>query len=407
MSSKEFSSVSSLEFINGIESSFVTYKQGKKVTGTVIMADANGINVSIGGKHDGLIKKEEAEFDREYDPNNYPSGLAIEAIITSQSQDRDTGRILLSKKLVDSARVGDKFVEEIRDGKVFELVIEGETKGGLIGKVGSYGVFVPQSQIRESFVKDLKPFIGKTLRLSMLEIDDAKFRIIASQRKVLEAERKEKEEMFWTHVQPDTVVSGKVKRFTNFGAFVSVGGLDCLAHMSDLSYGKINAPSDVLKVGETYDFLVLLVDREQGRVSLGYKQLQPDPFMSALEKYGVGTETTGKVIRIVPFGAFVELEKGIDGLVHVSEAAHGFVKNINEILKVGQEVPIKVLGIDPENKKINLSIKAAQPEVAVAGGDGHVSNTKPADDVSAEWKEESSSTPFANLLKGMDTTDKK
>ncbi|MCL1945503.1 MAG: S1 RNA-binding domain-containing protein [Firmicutes bacterium] len=410
--SKEFSSVSNLEFIQGVEESFVTYRQGKKVEGTVIMADENGISVSIGGKHDGLIKKEEAEYDREYDPSNYPTGLPIEAIIVSSSQDRDTGRILLSKKLIDSTRAGDKFVELIRDGQVFEMPIDNEIKGGLIGKMGSYSVFVPQSQIKESFVKDLKPFVGKTLRLTALEIDDAKYRIIASQRKVLESERKEKEEMFWTHVQPDTVVSGKVKRFTTFGAFVNVGGLDCLAHMSDLSYSKITAPSDVLKINETYDFLVLSVEKDKGRVSLGYKQLQPDPFMKAIEKYGVGTETTGKVIRIVPFGVFVELEKGVDGLVHVSESAHGFVKNINDILKVGQEVPVKVLGIDPENKKINLSIKAALPEStdSVVESDGasgsKKGSTKKTENTTTEWKEESSSNPFADLLKDMDTTKK-
>jgi 4-hydroxy-3-methylbut-2-enyl diphosphate reductase len=401
---REFGDDVSLEFAQGVESSFVQYRQGKRVSGTVIVADANGISVSIGGKHDGYIKKDEAEFDREYDPSNYPSGLPIEAIITASSQDKDTGTILLSKKLIDSTKAGDKFVELVRDGQVFEMVIDNEIKGGLIGKMGSYGVFVPHSQVSEGFVKSLKSYVGKTLRLSILEIDDDKKRIIASCRKVLESERKEKEDMFWTHVQPDTVVSGKVKRFTSFGAFVSVGDVDCLAHVSDLSYSKITSPSDVLKLGETYDFLVLSVERDKGRVSLGYKQLQPDPFVAIIQKYNVGTVVTGKVIRIVPFGAFVELEPGVDGLVHVSETSHEFVKDINAILKVGQEVPIKVLGIDPENKKINLSIKAAQ-DVAQSSA-SVVDSSGKASDMATEWKEDSSSSnPFANLLKDIDATE--
>ncbi|MDR3021560.1 MAG: S1 RNA-binding domain-containing protein [Clostridiales bacterium] len=406
---KEFAEVSNLEFIKGVEETFVNYRQGKKVKGAVIVADASGVSVRIGGKHDGLIKKEDAEYDREYDPANYPVNLPIEAIIISQVKDRDTGRILLSKKLVDSARAGDKFVDSIRDGHIFEMVMESEIKGGLLSKVGSYNVFVPQSQIRESFVKELKQFVGKKLRLVAIEIDDVKLRIIASQRKVLEFERKEKEDLFWTHVLPDTVVSGKVKRFVEYGAFVSVGGLDCLAHMSDLSYKKISAPSDVLKVGEVYDFLVLSVEREKGRVSLGFKQLQPDPFIAVMEKYNVGTDTVGKVVRLVPFGAFVELEKGIDGLVHVSESAHGYVKDINDVLKMGQEVPVRVLGIDPENKKINLSIKACLPSVTSASSEDERNNKKgkSKDSVQkqSEWKEQNTSNPFAHLLKDVDVKE--
>ncbi len=208
------------------------------------------------------------------------------------------------------------------------------------------------------------------------------------------------------------IVSGVVKRTTAFGAFVSVDGFDCLAHIVDLSWTHIKNVEEVLTVGQSYEFVVLSADREKNRVSLGYKQLQPHPFVACMEKHPVGSVTKGKVVSIVPFGVFVEIEPHIEGLVHVSEVAHTFVKDINEVVKVGDEVEVKVLNYDEANRKINLSIKACLPEEekpAHTEDEGEKKSRKPRakqekrdDEGEKEWSEEVSNNPFADLLKDLD-----
>lgn len=406
----------SQEFIDGVEESLVQYKEGKKVTGKVILADENGIHVNIGGKKDALIPKDEVCINIEdYNSEDYKPEDEIEAILIKK-QDKDSGCVLLSKKKLDVIKEGDKVVEQIRDGSIFELKIQKDTKGGLLSKIGTYTVFVPASHIKLGFVKDLKQFVGKNLRLTVLEIDDAKHKIVASAKKVVEDEKKEREEIFWSHVQPDVIVSGKVKRITNFGAFVSVDGFDCLAHIVDISWNHIKSVDEVLKIGESYDFLVLSVDKEKGRVSLSYKLLQPHPFDQCVENHPIGSVTKGKVTSIVPFGAFVEIEKGIEGLVHVSEAAHQFVKNINEVVKVGDEVEVKVLNADPSTKKITLSIKACLPEEEGSSleetaevkveSKAKSSRKKDKSEGEKEWTEDVSNNPFAALLNELEIDEK-
>lgn len=403
----------------GVEESFVSYREGKRVKGKVISADEKGIKLSIGGKYDGIIYKNEVNIDGSYDPEQFTEGMEIEAIIIGK-KDPETDCIPLSKKKVDLILEGDKVVDSIRDGSVFEVTVSSDSKGGLLARLGTYTVFVPSSHILErGFPKDLKSFVKKKLRLTVLEIDDDKHKIIASQKNVLVAERKEREEIFWENVKPNVVVTGTVKRITSFGAFVSVDGFDCLAHIVDLSWNHIKTVDEVLKIGETYDFLVLSVDREKGRVSLGYKQLQPHPFVVAMQKYPVGSEVEGKVVSIVPFGAFVQIEPGVEGLVHVSEASHGFTKNINEVVKVGDIVKVKILAIDEESRRITLSIKACLPEDAIPEAKpeneedkvrkprAKKTERKPKDDDDSqkEWKEDSSNNQFADLLKNLDIKD--
>ena len=417
--SENFEDVSK-EFKDYLDESFVQYNDGMRIKGTVIHANEDGIKVNIGGKKDGFIKKDEVSVGGDYNPADYPEGTAIEAIIINKS-DADSGCVLLSKKKVDKIKEGDKIVETVRGGDVFELDGIRAIKGGLLGHLGTYSVFVPASQIRErgTYVKELKNYENKKLRLSAIEIDDEKREIVARQRKVLEAERKEKEDMFWDNVRPNVIVSGVVKRAANFGAFVSVDGIDCLAHIGDLSWTRIKSVDEVLEIGKTYDFLVLSADREKGRVSLGYKQLQNHPFVSAMEKHPIGSVVKGKVTSVMPFGAFVEIEHGIEGLVHVSEAAHSFVKNINEVVKVGDEVEVKVLAYDEPNKRVTLSIKACleapapveKPEKPQEEADTDSKAEKKAQrkpkaekqaEDHSEWSENTSNNPLADLLKGLD-----
>lgn len=409
--SQELGAVVSEDFAKAVEESFVSYKVGKRIKGTVISADEKGIKVSIGGKSDGFIRKEDVNIDGSYDPAQYTQGMELDTKIVSTS-DPDTGCVLLSKKEVDEIKEADKIVETIRNGESFEITVDKPVKGGLLARLGTYSVFIPASQIKERFVSDLKQFAGKKLAVVALEIDDNKHKIVASHRKLVEAEKAAKEEVFWAHVVPNVVVSGVVKRITPFGAFVSVDGFDCLAHIVDLSWTHIKTVDEVLTVGQTYDFLVLSADKEKKRVSLGYKQLQPHPFVACMEKHPVGSTLKGKVVSIVPFGVFVEVEPHIEGLVHVSEVAHSFVKDINEVVKVGDEVEVKVLNYDEANKKINLSMKACLPEEAKpakAEGDEAAANKKAKKvktkkvetEEEVEWSEDTSNNPFADLLKDL------
>ena len=354
-------------------SGFVTYKVGKRVKGSVITADENGIYVSIGGKKDGFIDKADATADGEYDPKDYKPGDEVEATIIATNKDY----VALSKKEVDQRRAEDEAAEKALSSGEFSLKMTEVVKGGLRGRMGKYTVFVPASQIRIGYVKNLEDYKDKTLRLTLMppkekevaegeEVDAAEAKpekksryLFASQRIILERERKEKEDNFWNNIHVNDVVEGRVKRFTEFGAFVNVRGFDCLAHISELSWNKINDPSLVLKIGETYDFVVLKVDRENNRVSLGYKQLQKKPYEIAAEKYPVGTVIKGKVERIFPFGAFISIADGVDGLVHVSQISHNWIKDAGEVLKVGDEVEAKIISF--EDNRITLSIKELLP----------------------------------------------
>lgn len=351
---------------------FVNYKVGKRIKGHVIRADENGIYVTIGGKKDGFIDKADASVDNNYNPADFKAGDAVEATIIGTNKEY----VALSKKEVDILRAEDEQAEKALNAGEFSLKMTEVVKGGLRGRMGQYTVFVPASQIRMGYVKNLEDYKDKVLRLTLMpakEKDAAEGEeaaasdkpakksryLFASQRIILEREKQEKEDNFWNNIHVHDIVVGKVKRFTQFGAFVNVRGFDCLAHISELSWNKITDPSTVLKIGESYDFVVLKMDRESGRISLGYKQLQKKPYELAAEQFPVGTVIKGKVERIFPYGAFISIADGVDGLVHVSQISHNWIKDASEALKVGEEVEAKIIGF--EDNRITLSIKELLP----------------------------------------------
>ena len=358
-----------------------SYHLNQRVNVKVTGVDPNGISVVIenGGKNDsGFISKDEAEADGSYNPDNYKIGDELKCVIIRKEPGDKSHATNLSKKKIDIEKIDDEKVQKILDGEIFTLSNMKEVKGGLLGHIGSYSVFVPASQIRLGYVKNLADYTNKTLRLVALppkeELDEEgnpkkqhnPKRIVASQKVILEKEKAEKDDEFWANIYEGAIVNGKVKRFTDFGAFVSLKYMDALVHCTDLSWSKkrVNDPGEVLEINKNYDFIVLSADREAGKISLGYKQLQKKPYEIAQEKYPVGSVITGKVARIVKFGAFIELEPGIDGLVHVSQIKNGWIENASEVLKEGDEVQVKVMGY--ENEKITLSIKEllpAEPEV--------------------------------------------
>lgn len=340
------------------------YKRGQLLTVKIVSAKDEGVYVSVSGKGEILVEKSELDCE-EYDRAAYVEkvGESIDVMVV------DTKPVKLSEKAVKKVKEEEALLKDIEEGKEFSVVCTGFNKGGLTAELGTYAVFVPAREIRAGYVKELDKMVGKKLRLKMLEIrKERRKEIIASQRVILEAEKAareaakaEKEAAFFDSINVGDVVEGKVERVTSFGAFVSVKGFDCLAHISDLSWTGVKEVTDVLEIGKTYQFKVLKIDRENKKVSIGYKQLQPRPWDTAAERYAEGDIVHGKVVRIVPFGAFVELEKGIDGLVHVSQISHEWLENPTSVLTIGEEVDAKVLAFDPEAHKITLSIKALQP----------------------------------------------
>ena len=350
-----------------------SYREGMTVKATIQSIDPTGVTVfvSLNGKNDsGFIAADEMELDGTYDMSKYAIGDNLQAIIIPKT-DAKLKAINLSKKKFDEILVADEAVKAIKEGEEFTLTIQSAIKGGLLGKIGSYSIFVPASQIRIGYVKNLEEYVGKKLRLRILppkaeEEGEEKRksnpkRIVASQRIILEEEKLAKEDAFWDAMQVNNIVEGKVKRFAKkddkyFGIFVSIMNKDCLLHISDLSWTKVEDPSTVLELNKKYEFVVLKADREADKVSLGYKQLQKQPYELAAEKYHVGDVVKGKVERIKEFGAFISIEPGIDGLVHVSEICHKWISNANEALKIGDEVEAKIISF--EKNKITLSIKA-------------------------------------------------
>ena len=339
------------------------YKLGQKVKCRVVLVSDDGVYVRIpSSKKEGFIPNDELSADGDYQAvkATLNSDSTIECAVISV----DKG-ITLSKKIIDERYKDDALVEGIKQGKEFSVMMTRVGKECLTGKLGSYTVIVHASQIRIGYVKNLQEYVGKTLRLVVSgedKVDDHKRVIFASQKTILLAESKAKEDEFWNNIAVGEIVDGKVLRFASFGAFVDVNGFDCLAHTSDLAWDRIASPAEVLEIGKTYTFVVLALDREKNRVSLGYKQLQPEPWQLAAEKFHVGAKVVGKVARIMPFGAFVELEKHIDGLLHVSNVSWEWLDDINKALKIGDEIEVEILEFDSENKRITLSRKSLLPK---------------------------------------------
>ena len=345
------------------------YHKGQIISAKIVSATEEGVYVSASGKLQILLPKDEldcSEYTREVYAGRVGEELQLMVVELNP-------KVKLSEKSVKKVKEEEALLSDVEAGKEFSVICTGFNKGGLTAELGTYPVFIPAKEIRSGYVNDLEKYKGKKLRLRLLEIrKERRKEIIASQRVILEeekaakdAQRAEKEEAFFNTIEVGATVEGKVERVTSFGAFVSVNGFDCLAHISDLSWTGVKEVTDVLEIGKRYQFKVLKIDRENKKVSIGYKQLQPEPWDLAAEKYAEGDVVHGKVVRIVPFGAFVELEKGIDGLVHVSQITHEWLENPTSVLSIGEEIDAKVLAFNPAERKITLSIKALQPQPEV------------------------------------------
>ena len=312
---------------------------------------------------EGVIPRREYTSDRNVDLREaVKPGDKLKALVLRKAGgDKENGEFFFSVTRLKEREAYDELKKDFEAGKTIEGTVTSSVRGGLLVDVGTRG-FLPASLISNRYVSDLKPFIGKTMKLKITEIDPSKNRLILSHKDLIEEEREEAFDKVASQLVVGDVVEGKVSRLTNFGAFVDVGGVDGLVHISEISYKHVDKPSDVLKAGQDVKVKVIGIDDDRHRISLSIKQTEPSPFEQATADLHEGDVFEGEVKSLTNFGAFVEVADNIQGLVHVSEISYKHVDKPSDVLKVGQKVKVKVLNIDPGEHRISLSMKAAEPK---------------------------------------------
>ena len=351
------------DLLKEIDKTIKYFNDGDLVSGTVVKVDRDEVLLDIGYKTEGEILSRELSIKHDVDPDEEVKvGDEIEALVL-QKEDKE-GRLLLSKKRAQYERAwGD--VEKIKaeDGVVTGTVIE-VVKGGLILDIGLRG-FLPASLVEMRRVRDLAPYIGRELETKIIELDKNRNNVVLSRRAYLEQTQSEVRTTFLSTLQKGQVRKGVVSSIVNFGAFVDLGGVDGLVHVSELSWKHIDHPSEVVQVGQEVTVEVLDVDFDRERVSLSLKATQEDPWQTFARTHKIGQIVPGKVTKLVPFGVFVRVEDGIEGLVHVSELAARHVEVPEQVAKIGDEIFVKVIDIDLERRRISLSLKQANEGVDI------------------------------------------
>lgn len=323
------------------------------IKGRILQVVGDDVLVDIGYKSEGVVPKNDFVRAEEIQP-----GKEIEVYL--ESVEDEAGVIALSKQKADKIRGWERIITQNKEGDVIRGRVIRKIKGGLLVDVG-VPVFLPASQVDVRRVEDIGEYLGQTIECKILKIDEKRMNIIVSRRKLLEEQRAEAKQKLLQEIQEGDVRKGIVKNIAEFGAFVDLGGIDGLLHITDMSWGRINHPTEVVKLEQEITVKVLKVDRVTERIALGLKQLQPNPWERLVSKYTVGQKVRGKVVNLMPYGAFVELEPGIEGLVHISEMS--WTKRINhpsEVLQVGQEVEVVVLAIDTEKQELSLGLKQTE-----------------------------------------------
>jgi len=359
--SEELQEVSTTEsdFMADVEKTLVQIRPGQTIIGTVVQITDDEVCVNVGYKADGLVKKADLSS------TDVKIGDEIEVEVVKVNDGE--GNVLLSQRNIVNKKNWDEIVAKSEADEFVTGVGKEAVKGGLLADVLGIRTFIPASQLSMRYVEKIAEFVGQEMTLKIIEVDKAKKRIVASRKAVLIAEEAEKKQAIWGTLKEKEgeVVKGVVRRLADFGAFVDIGGIDGLVHVTDLSWGRVHHPSEVVSVGEEIDVKILKVEADRERVSLSYKQTRPRPWTVAGEKYPVGAVVEGKVVRITTFGAFVELEPGLDGLVHISQCALTRIAKVEDAVNVGDVVRVKVLDVNTEAKRISLSIREVLEDEAL------------------------------------------
>ncbi|MDX1969914.1 MAG: S1 RNA-binding domain-containing protein [Planctomycetaceae bacterium] len=322
---------------------------GAKLKAKVQSVTADNVFCDIGFRSPGVLPAK--QFPQGKQPRE-----GEEFLVVVDKHDTEHGVVLVS--LPKATRRPRGNWEELAVGQVVECVVNKTNKGGLEVTVSNMRAFLPASQVDVGFVSSLDPYVGQRFAVQITEVNAAKRNLVVSRRALVIQERKELAATFWEHVEVGQQFAGKVKTLKDYGAFVDLGGVDGFLHVGEMSWTRIKHPADLLQEGQAIDVVVLSLDREKHKIGLGMRQLAQNPWNLAVDKYAVGTTTSGRVTRTTDFGAFVELEPGVEGLIHISELDHKRVKRVGEVLNVGQEVQAQVLEVNPERQRISLSLKA-------------------------------------------------
>ncbi|EAC5359855.1 30S ribosomal protein S1, partial [Listeria monocytogenes] len=341
---------------------FQEVKVGDIVKGEVLAIEDKQAIVGIEGAGvEGVVPAKELSTLPVEDINEAVKvGDVLELVVISAiGKDKENGSYLLSKRRLDAKKVWEDIEKDFQEGKIIEAPVTNVVKGGLVVDVGVRG-FVPASMVEDHFVADFEDYKGKTLTFKIVEIEPSENRLILSHKAVVEAEKAKQKEALLADLYEGQEVEGKVARLTDFGAFVDLGGIDGLVHVSEISHGHVGKPSDVLSVGDTVNVRILSVDADKERVSLSIKDTLPGPWTNIEEQAAVGSVLTGTVKRLTSFGAFVEVFPGVEGLIHISQISHKHIATPHEVLQEGDEVQVKVLEVNPSEHRIALSIKALE-----------------------------------------------
>ncbi len=346
------------EMMEQIEESLKIPRKGSIVKGSIIQVNEDLIIVNIGYKSDGVIPRNEVSAEPGLDlKSNFKAGDELDVYVVSH--DNGEGNILLSLRKVSIDKDWEELEAIHEKDEPISVTITDSVNGGLIAFYKEIRGFIPASQLSDRFVKNLKPFVGQTLKVRVIEINRQKRRAVFSHKEFAILEKQAAREAFWTDIEVGKVVKGEVKRITNFGAFVDIGGMDGLVHVTEMSWGRIKPASEFVKVGDSVDVKIIDMNKDDNKVSLSIKQLTEEPWSQFEAKYNLEDVYQGKVVNLTDFGAFVELEPGIEGLVHVSHIAKEHVEKPTDVLKVNQVVEVKILEFAIDEKKVKLSMKEA------------------------------------------------
>ena len=354
----EMNELNMMDLMDDIEKSLRLPRIGETVNGKVHQVTEKEIIVNMGCKKDGVIPKDEVTLEGDQKLTDlFKAGDEIQAKVI-KTDDGD-GVILLSKKKLEVNAHWAEILEAYENKSIINVKVVRKVNGGVIGAYKEVSGFIPLSQISDKYVENPEEFIGQELAVKVTKVDQKRGRAVFSHKLILLEEKEQKKKEAWERLHVDDVVEGTVMRFTDYGAFVDLGGIDGLLHISEISWGKLKHPQEVLQIGDRVQVKILSMNDEKGKISLGLKQTTPEPWSVIDEKYWIGQVVTGKVVQLKEYGAFVELEPGLDGLVHISEVDNKRVTDIADELTVGQTVNAKILDIDTERKRISLSIKQA------------------------------------------------
>ena len=340
-----------------LEQSIKTLNTGDKVLGIVTGIGTTEVQIDLGTKHAGYIPYDEVSTDPSVKPEDILKvGDEIEVFVVRVNDQE--GTVQLSKKKLDGLKIWDDMAAFAEEKATIEAVITEENKGGLVATYKGIRIFVPASQSGVAKGGDMAGQVGKTVQLKVTEVNRARRRVIGSIRAVSSEARKAAQEQIWAEIENGKKYHGTVKSLTSYGAFVDIGGVDGMVHVSELSWNRIKNPAEVIKVGDEIDVYVISFDPEKKKISLGYKTAEMNPWNQFMSKYAVGDVVDAKIVKLMTFGAFAEILPGVDGLIHISQIADKRIGKPEDVLSEGQDVKVKITDVDAESKRISLSIRA-------------------------------------------------